>query len=217
MTRRLDGTMETQNSDITRRDLLKRGAIVGGVTLWATPVVQVVGMGRAYAKDVSPDCSRYCLKWNFDDNQETTELTCTTGGISAHRVWTNNWEEIGSGAGAGRILTCPEDGINDEDAADRLTNAPGRPFIVYGSQLDGFYISFPDDVKLADLTDEDEPSVAVKCGQDSDTFKKGEIEVLSDPCYLGYRRIHIERCDNDQDISHIELILDWCPGEGTII
>ncbi len=41
---------------ITRRDLLKRGAVVGGTVLWATPVVQTVGMARAYAAEPSDTC-----------------------------------------------------------------------------------------------------------------------------------------------------------------
>ena len=37
----------------TRREILKRGAIVGGGVLWVTPVVQTLGMGTASAQAVS--------------------------------------------------------------------------------------------------------------------------------------------------------------------
>ena len=43
---------------ITRRDLLKKGAVlggvVGGVVVWVTPIVQSVGMDRAFAQTTSP-------------------------------------------------------------------------------------------------------------------------------------------------------------------
>ena len=44
--------MET-NSGITRRDVLKRGAIAGGAVLWAVPVVQVIGMSASHAEAAS--------------------------------------------------------------------------------------------------------------------------------------------------------------------
>ncbi len=39
---------------ITRRDLLKKGAVLGGAVVWVTPIVQSVGMGRAFAQTTSP-------------------------------------------------------------------------------------------------------------------------------------------------------------------
>lgn len=44
---------------VTRRDLLKRGAALGGAIVWMTPVVQTVGMAPAFAQDCSPLC---CLE-----------------------------------------------------------------------------------------------------------------------------------------------------------
>ena len=38
---------------ITRRDLLKKGAVLGGVVVWVTPIVQSVGMDRAFAQATS--------------------------------------------------------------------------------------------------------------------------------------------------------------------
>jgi hypothetical protein len=210
-----DGTMDSESSTISRRDLLKRGALVGGAVLWVAPFVQVVGMGRAFAKDVSPNCSRYCLKWNVDDNNETGELTCTDGGIHAHPVWSNNWEELGNGEG--NSLTCPDDGVNDENAAHDITNRPGRAFVVYGSPSTGFWVAFPDDVKLADLEDESSPSsAAVKCGQGNKIFTASDLPLEDDPCITDpdgdpYKRIFIPSCGNGKDISHLELIIDWCP------
>lgn len=42
--------------DVSRRDFLKRGALLGGALVWTTPVVQVVGMNPAMAQVPSPAC-----------------------------------------------------------------------------------------------------------------------------------------------------------------
>lgn len=234
--------MNTQTGTITRRELLKRGALAGGAVLWVTPVVQVVGMGRAYAKDVSPNCSRYCLRWDVGANDETGELTCTDMGMmSAHPVWTNDWHRLGddfgyhgdggggSGGGGdyegggdgygdgggGSILTCPGDGVDNSNAAEDITGRIGRKFVVYGSKGDGFWVAFSNDIKLADLADESQPwSAAVDCGSDDKKFKMSDLAPEDDPCFTDpngdpYRRIFIEACGGN-DISHLELIIDWC-------
>ena len=53
----IEGPVE-QPGGITRRQALKRGAILGGALAWATPVVQVIGMKPALAQVPSPvrDC-----------------------------------------------------------------------------------------------------------------------------------------------------------------
>ncbi len=197
--------MDTQTSTITRRELLRKGALVGGAVLWVTPVVQVVGMGRAYAKDVSPNCTRFCLKWETDDNDETLESTCVNSNAPhAYPVWTNIWVALGDGEG--NVLTCPGDGVN---SATTISDK----FVVYGSQSVGFWIAFPNDIKLADLTDVGQASVGAKCGNSKVTF---DLSLEDDPCFedsLGdaFQRIHITGCGTGQDISHIELIIDWCP------
>ncbi len=48
---------------ITRREVLKRGAVIGGSVLWVAPLVQTVGMGKAYAATPSPTCSVFCVVW----------------------------------------------------------------------------------------------------------------------------------------------------------
>ena len=44
---------------LTRREIIKKGAIVGGTVMWVTPAVQVIGMRPAQAQEVSPtvDCT----------------------------------------------------------------------------------------------------------------------------------------------------------------
>ncbi len=212
--------MESENTQITRRELLKRGAIVGGVTLWTTPVVQVVGMGRAYAKDVSPGCIRYCIRWAVRDNADTGELTCRRASNRALPIWTNSWDKLGEplSTGPGAVLTCPGDGVNNPGAANDIANRPGYEFVVYGSPQTGFYVSLPSDIDLADLMDEAEPwSAAVKCGAGSVKHKKSGLTMEEDPCYTDrngnpYRRIFFDTCGNGRNIGRLELIIDWCPG-----
>ena len=49
---------DEQPVGLTRRQALKKGAILGGALAWATPVVQVMGMKPAFAAVPSPvrDC-----------------------------------------------------------------------------------------------------------------------------------------------------------------
>jgi hypothetical protein len=44
---------ELQPSGISRRDMVKRAAIAGGVIAWTAPTLQVLGTGRAFAQSVS--------------------------------------------------------------------------------------------------------------------------------------------------------------------
>ena len=55
-------------SGLTRRELLKRGAALGGAVVWATPIVQAVGMQSALAQVPSPACdSRVCANVLVND------------------------------------------------------------------------------------------------------------------------------------------------------
>ena len=65
---------------LNRRDFLKRGAVLGGAVVWVTPIVQSVGIGRAFAQPTSPcmppisyiamnvtcDGTLYFIKWEVD-------------------------------------------------------------------------------------------------------------------------------------------------------
>jgi hypothetical protein len=62
---------EEVNQGLTRRDLLRRGAVLGGAVIWTTPVVQTLGMGRAFAQTASPieggkDVSYAVISWECD-------------------------------------------------------------------------------------------------------------------------------------------------------
>lgn len=69
----LEGKVGEQSGQgITRRDLLRRGAVLGGAVVWTTPVVQTLGMGRAFAQTASPvenggkDVSYAVISWQCD-------------------------------------------------------------------------------------------------------------------------------------------------------
>jgi hypothetical protein len=65
---------EEVNQGLTRRDLLRRGVVLGGAVIWTTPVVQTLGMGRAFAQTASPieggkDISYLVLAWSCDSGE----------------------------------------------------------------------------------------------------------------------------------------------------
>ena len=47
---------QVEPTRITRRDALRRGALLGGALTWSVPVVQLVGMKPAMAQVPSPAC-----------------------------------------------------------------------------------------------------------------------------------------------------------------
>ena len=56
-TPRDDGRLNLHDeSGMTRRDLMRRGAIVGGTLLWVAPAIQSIG-SKAYAQTGSPLCN----------------------------------------------------------------------------------------------------------------------------------------------------------------
>jgi hypothetical protein len=48
------GGLGTKPSRLSRRSVLKKGAVVGGTALWVAPAVQIVGMSPASAQSSSP-------------------------------------------------------------------------------------------------------------------------------------------------------------------
>ncbi len=65
--RRID-TGDVAMQQLTRREALKRGAVVAGGVAWMTPVVQAVGMTSAFAQAVSPGCIQYVINFQVDAN-----------------------------------------------------------------------------------------------------------------------------------------------------
>lgn len=74
-------TLEPRNPGITRRDALRRGAVVGGALIWAAPVVQTVGMQAAKAQ-ATPLCGRMTGGGNEPGVDKVSrygfELNCST-------------------------------------------------------------------------------------------------------------------------------------------
>lgn len=59
---------EHEQNGLTRRELLKRGAVLGGALAWATPTIQVLGMRPAFAAATSPAISfvELLVTWDGD-------------------------------------------------------------------------------------------------------------------------------------------------------
>ena len=49
-----ESSSDDTRSGVTRREAIKKGAIVGGTVMWVAPLVQTVGMSPASAQTVSP-------------------------------------------------------------------------------------------------------------------------------------------------------------------
>jgi hypothetical protein len=61
------------NSELgmSRRDLLRRGAVVGGTLLWVAPAIQSLGP-RALAQNVGSGSCSACYCWDGDKNDPNT-------------------------------------------------------------------------------------------------------------------------------------------------
>jgi hypothetical protein len=49
-------TEQQHSQGLTRREVIKKGALLGGTVMWVTPIVQTVGMSRALAQEPSDNC-----------------------------------------------------------------------------------------------------------------------------------------------------------------
>lgn len=61
---------------LTRREVLKKGALLGGALVWATPVVQAIGIQPAHAQEVSPGCEIRITFGNVELCIRTTADVC---------------------------------------------------------------------------------------------------------------------------------------------
>lgn len=77
-----DGRGLPQEHGVTRRDAIRRGAIVGGTVLWATPIVQSL-TPAAHAQAATRCGCCYC--WDGDRNDPTDDL-CNDNGQSGSRA-----------------------------------------------------------------------------------------------------------------------------------
>jgi hypothetical protein len=79
----IEGSGKNRETGITRRELIKRGAFVGGTVVWATPVIQSVA-SPAMAQRGSPDCG-CCYCFNGPPDNPTDDL-CNENGDSGPRA-----------------------------------------------------------------------------------------------------------------------------------
>ena len=78
--------MIEENQGLTRREVLQRGAVVGGTLLWTAPAIQTIGM-RAALADTPSICSQ---QW-ADSVDSWTQLLRTDGSpVPASRSNKNN-------------------------------------------------------------------------------------------------------------------------------
>ena len=185
----IDGTSP---EGLTRREALKRGAAFGGALLWATPVVQAIGMSRALAEGTSGNCKTYCIKFEF------------TGGDDD---LSGSWSELGNGRG--NCLVCPTGVENGSLPASFFSG-----FQVTGDRKTGVYVRYPNTcalVKTDSSPDElAQGNVAAKCGTGLNRCN------YQDPIETpvgNTTEIKVEPCGplNKAAISHIEMIIRCCP------
>lgn len=165
---------------ITRRQALRRGALLGGTLMWTTPVVQTLGMDRALAAEPSGTCDLYCVKYE-------------TG---------SGWTSIGKGVG--NCVTCPTDATDGPPArlgAGAVSGSAETGFTVTlpagCSVFDSAETGTPDEFA-------GQSGVWVKCGSEQQgtacyfqTLTAGATVFTVSPC-------------DGKGISHFEVILSCC-------
>lgn len=193
-------------SGLTRRDLLKRGALLGGALAWGAPVVQIIGMRPAMAQEPSPSCPNlFCLTAQFGRRGLGPFQNCSLG--------------TAAGQGRGNCLT-PED--------PEFVEADPIPGIVVESTMcpshddpeidvPGILITLPSGCRLAGEdnfsgspgTFLGNVSAAAKCG-----LRGGTLEKACDPPTLvemngnGQTTLCFPiECSNGTSISHVELVI----------
>ncbi len=91
-------------SELSRRDFLKRGTVLGGAVVWATPIVQIVGMRPALAQDVSGCDKIYAIKIN---------IVGDVGDEPPPTVDCENIEDQTAGSPPAACITTPEETAGD--------------------------------------------------------------------------------------------------------
>lgn len=125
---------ENESQGITRRDLLRRGAALGGAVVWATPVVQTLGMGRAFAQVPSPTGGKGISYIGIN-------ATCTEGGNYFAKWEDGGWEESPGNAPSCADKEDLPDGVNGmtkgisvilvSDSCAQITLPAGCTYVVW--------------------------------------------------------------------------------------
>lgn len=169
---------------LSRRELLRRGAIAGGALAWAVPTVQTLGMGRALAAEPSGGCVLYCIKYEADEGR---------------------WTSLGSSKSQGNCFVCSSEAVNG------LPPTIGQA-VVSGTAATGFTVTLPPGCTVFDSASTGTPDelagrsgVWVKCG----SKKQGagcELQLV-DP---GSTTFTVSPCGSGKAISHFELLIRCC-------
>lgn len=178
-----------QQTGLTRREVLKKGAVLGGALAWGAPVVQVIGMRPAMAQNTSPGCPNlYCLKAE----------------VRGGRL--GPFGPLGGGQGKGKGNCLLEDEECDPDVPQSILDALNEG--VTGDPENEITIVLPPGCHLAEFTGGSpdqflgQVSAAAKCG------RKGGKDA-PEPCFapsVSGNTLTFS-CGNETAISHIELII----------
>lgn len=198
----------TNKSGLTRREVLKSGAALGGALVWGAPIVQVIGMRPALAATPSPTCPNlYCVKaeWEGDEDGSLGSFQACSKGFSR---------------GKGNCLVPPEDDT-DFDVPPGIVNGIE---ITHGVTCDdpdespGVLITLPEGCTLAgidNITGSPDAfvggvSAAAKCGKkgsrDSEDWCDPPVHVGEDEDGRVTLCFSI-RCSNGTSLSHVELLI----------
>jgi hypothetical protein len=118
MAKRMIDKAEVEEAGISRRDLLRRAAIVGGSVVWMAPAIQTL-TPRAYA-DVSPGVSTCCQckrstgqgRCFANDPTANTLASCTSKcqAQTSPTGWTIDEFHQDFPAGSGKTFSCTGSG-----------------------------------------------------------------------------------------------------------
>ncbi len=97
---------------LTRRDLLRRGAIVGGSLVWIAPAIQSFG-ARAYASQgPSPGTCAACYCFTLDSGNLLVKDFCDDNGVNGFKLNADSCENW----------------CKHQSGFDSSTGAPGGPY-----------------------------------------------------------------------------------------
>lgn len=179
--------MENQRSGLSRRDFLKRGAILGGAVVWATPIVQVVGMRPALAQTTSPVCDQiYAIKINNG--------ACDNGGTDGTPIGGEAYccEDItNQSPGPGKCITTPA--VTAGDPCDKIASVEYVTGAIW-------HIRFVEGCQYVD------GAVGLKSGGGSECTN--EFTMTPDPDGMGLTFEHtgVNSSNEVQAISHVEFV-----------
>ena len=179
---------------VSRRELLKGGAVLGASVLWATPLVQVIGMSPAFAVPPSPVCQhRYQVKWD-----PARDLKDVGVGNYASGAWSTSGFFCVTGGESPTPVVLGSLGL---PASLKVIAGDGPAVGHFGVELDLSNIKCtfnPGDGAQGKCASENACSGGQPCEDAS--WDAGTQVLTFDPCYCASENKYF-------DVSHIEVIL----------